>query len=250
MPVNCTPKPRIPQTRRRPTARPAFTLIELLVTIAVVAVLVSVLLPALSGARRAADAAACLSNLRQIALVTLAYADENQGTGPALGAPYASLPNWALVVQRESRPNATAPADFYRTDSVLVCEAARRLYRPDMTRTYAMNATGLAGLPGDRADYDTDTGASVQIWRLRQPARTVLAIDSAPGSVATGAPPPTRTASVIDFRQPAHVPARIGAHHDPGNRFNTVNFDASASAEALRPADDPPLHPRFTAILP
>lgn len=57
--------------------RRGFTLVELLVVIAVVALLLGILLPALSGARQRAKAVACLSGLRQIGLASQAYAMEN-----------------------------------------------------------------------------------------------------------------------------------------------------------------------------
>lgn len=70
---------------RRSQARRAFTLVELLVVIGIIAVLVSILLPALNKARRAANTAACLSNLRQIGQAAVMYANESKGTLPAWG---------------------------------------------------------------------------------------------------------------------------------------------------------------------
>lgn len=54
-----------------------FSLIELLITIAIIAILAGLLLPALNAARNKAKAAACISNLKQCGLVIRQYADEN-----------------------------------------------------------------------------------------------------------------------------------------------------------------------------
>ena len=57
----------------------AFTLIELLVVIAVIALLMAILIPVLRSARELGQRAVCLSNLRQLTLAWLAYADQHDG---------------------------------------------------------------------------------------------------------------------------------------------------------------------------
>lgn len=64
----------------------AFTLIELLVVIAIIAILAAMLLPALSKAKRAAERANCVSNVKQVGMGIHMYASDNRDVLPG--------PNW------------------------------------------------------------------------------------------------------------------------------------------------------------
>ncbi|HTV49322.1 MAG TPA: prepilin-type N-terminal cleavage/methylation domain-containing protein [Phycisphaerae bacterium] len=72
--------------------RSAFTLIELLVVISIIALLIAILLPALSAARQTANTAACLSNVRQIGIAAHEFAQEHNGL-------IQSVSDWSTVVK-------------------------------------------------------------------------------------------------------------------------------------------------------
>ncbi len=69
----------------KPTRRRAFTLVELLVVISIIALLISLLLPALAQAKQSAISIQCQARLRSLGQLTIEYADSYEGFYPPSG---------------------------------------------------------------------------------------------------------------------------------------------------------------------
>ena len=146
---------------KRQSLRGGFSLVELLVVIGIIAVLISILLPALSYARQQARLVECKAKLQQWGVGIQVYLDQNQGSLPWKGPdgntesgafspvsntdaqaaglvgfddsrlwfnaipPLVGQPTYYSLLLNDYRSPTTAPAPQYGDDSMFVCPAAQ-----------------------------------------------------------------------------------------------------------------------------
>lgn len=100
--------------------RAGFTLIELLLVVAIIALLISILLPALGKSRRAARLAICQSNMRQLITAQLTYGNEHKDRIAAL--------NWIPGKGNSADPalNPAASSSWLLSQGMQACDIVRR----------------------------------------------------------------------------------------------------------------------------
>ncbi|AIE86360.1 type II secretion system protein [Fimbriimonas ginsengisoli] len=163
-----------------PSARRAFTLIELLVVIAIIAILAAILFPVFAQAKEAAKKTNCLSNLKQIGLATIMYANDYDdtiypfqynidGADPGVrmwfGQSRASNPTWDF--------NNGFVGPYMKNGQIVDCPSATGITKgaADMPVAYAVNY---------HLFLDLSTGwISTNFSSVEMPADTVLMADAA-----------------------------------------------------------------------
>jgi prepilin-type N-terminal cleavage/methylation domain-containing protein/prepilin-type processing-associated H-X9-DG protein len=121
-----------------------FTLIELLVVIAIIAILAALLLPALSRAKQRTEGIACVSNLKQLSLAWILYADENEDRltpNGSTGTP--SAPSWIRGILSWANGNTDNTNAFYLTDP-----------KSALLAPYSKGTIGIYKCRGDKVPCD------------------------------------------------------------------------------------------------
>ncbi len=209
--------------------RTAFTLVELLVVIGIIALLISVLLPALQKARQAAYAVQCQSNMRQVGMAMFMYANDNGGVIVPAGIKYKNVTGapendanpatgatFDTLLKRYTRPAAPGsyifPRDYTRTP-ILQCsgDIYNRGFvsaaQQDFKRSYAMIQSRRYGL----ASPTLGTGMVTDV--------------SGTGGVFPGTNPSFKFLKFAQVRHSSEV-LLLAEFFDSGNVFGNTNVDA------------------------
>ncbi len=116
--------------RRRFRGALGFTLIELLVVISIIAILISILLPALAKARELANRAVCMANIRGVIQAMLTYSQSNGGVFPATPV---NPPN-SVPLAYQDAPGQ--PAGYLAAESLTAPAVVQSWYETGTTSTY------------------------------------------------------------------------------------------------------------------
>ncbi len=179
-----------------------FTLIELLVVIAIIAILASMLLPALAQAREKARSINCVSNQKQLSLACAMYADDNKETFPrhCYQPAHGHDPSWSWQHMISS---------YVNSEKVYQCPSGDSAWysQTNLCSGYTMNLSRYAN--------GTTVGCTEQkLGKITKPSSLMLHTDSRNGSSAVGWCGFWYRAT--DTQDPSNIEA-TGRHNDGSN---------------------------------
>jgi prepilin-type N-terminal cleavage/methylation domain-containing protein/prepilin-type processing-associated H-X9-DG protein len=148
--------------------RRGFTLIELLVVIAIIAILAAILFPVFAQAREKAKQTSCLSNVKQIMLGVLMYAQDYDDVLPYASAWGTPVQSWHVHLQ-----------PYLKNTQILDCPSV-----PNFNQGYGWNYQNFGYYSSGSGTYYSSPGTALS--QVEQPAETILIGDN-PDSGSHGA---------------------------------------------------------------
>jgi prepilin-type N-terminal cleavage/methylation domain-containing protein/prepilin-type processing-associated H-X9-DG protein len=136
-------------------SRRGFTLIELLVVIAIIAILAAILFPVFARAREKARQTSCLSNVKQLSLGVMMYAQDYDD----------SFPHYHFQTAAGGHYWTGAVEPYIKNAQILVCPSRRQL-----DEGYGWNYLWL-GVPGMRG---TQSSAALSLGQVTNPSETIM----------------------------------------------------------------------------
>jgi len=154
----------------RRTGKNGFTLIELLVIIAIIAILASMLLPALARAKESGKRIASVNNLRQLGLSMQMYTDDHEGLQPP------------RTIMNAPGSWPTSLNDYYKNLKVLICpsDLAPKSYAAAVSnedrapRSYILNGWNDYFAEQGSSDVGTFEGKQMAESAISEPSETIL----------------------------------------------------------------------------
>jgi prepilin-type N-terminal cleavage/methylation domain-containing protein/prepilin-type processing-associated H-X9-DG protein len=172
-------------TQRVSSGRKAFTLVELLVVIGIIALLIAILMPALSKARQQGNWAKCASNMKQVATAFIMYTNDYKGTFPwrasgaqgprpdlnKTGDPFRGANDW---IHWQTPPEYTGFAVNINESAIAVYLSAKDDKLKDLLRC-----------PSDSVEQHTDRGGNIGVYKYSYTMNDKVTAENDDGSGST-----------------------------------------------------------------
>lgn len=180
---------------RAPIAREqhGFTLVELLVVIGIIAILASLLLPALAVAKRKAQGTVCLNNLRQINLGLGMFVEEHDGVYPNTNEVWYYYRQMITPYAGASSNSFACPVDLFMID---VLTGAEFKERPHLSAEYNFVSYAFNGRRPNSIGWPGMGLTETPAQKVTEPSRTISLYELSAGYAFSWHKPPRKRQSL------------------------------------------------------